>query len=73
MPDLIAFPVAGPMAAILPVLPEEHIADNPLVKGRITRYCPYFTTEVTGGSVMSTGIGVRLQGPSAPSKITSIK
>jgi repressor LexA len=56
VPDLVAVPIVGLVAAGRPILAEENIIGEVLVEGRIARSGRCFALEVTGDSMVNAGI-----------------
>ena len=56
IPDLVAVPIIGRVAAGQPILAAENIVGEIMVEGRITRLGRCFALEVTGDSMVDAGI-----------------
>jgi repressor LexA len=59
VPDLVAVPIVGRVAAGQPILAEENIVGEVLVEGGIARSGRCFALEVTGDSMVDAGIRER--------------
>jgi len=59
VPDLVAVPIVGRVAAGQPILAEENIVGKVLVEGGIARSGRCFALEVTGDSMVDAGIRER--------------
>jgi repressor LexA len=59
IPDLVAVPIVGRVAAGQPILAEENIVGEVLVEGGIARAGRCFALEVTGDSMVDAGIRER--------------